>query len=71
MKIVTKDEFFAFIESYPNKLETNVTFIGEPPCRTYNDYERGPWPQSIIGSIILGETKETRRYSIDEEPEES
>jgi hypothetical protein len=51
MKSVSKDEFSAFLKSYPRKLERDVYGACEPPMVTYNDFARAPqWPDSIVAS---------------------
>ena len=54
MEKVTKIKFDAFIESYPNKLEKDITHVVEPPILTYNDFTSGAtWPGSIIAKVKL------------------
>lgn len=50
-KRVSKEEFYAFIKAYPNKLDFDTTGICDPPLSSYNDFSRGMWPDSMIGKI--------------------
>jgi len=53
-KIVTKEEFDNFINTYPSKLEVDVMGICEPPLKTYNDFSDGKiWPESAVASVVL------------------
>ena len=48
-KKVTREEYFAFIRDYPNKLVFDCTGICEPPMGSYNDFTDGKkWPESIV-----------------------
>ena len=48
-KYVSREEFKAFIEAYPNPLERDVFGACEPPMVTWNDFKRAPyWPDSIV-----------------------
>lgn len=54
---VSKDEFAAFIKSFPAKLGYDVTGICEPPLASYNDFRNGKvWPESMVAKIILNES---------------
>jgi hypothetical protein len=56
MKEVTKEEFDAFLASYPRPLERNVTTICEPPNINYNDWTVAPaWPESVVASYSVGD----------------
>ena len=50
---VKEEELKAFVESYPRKLEIDVTQICEPPMLSYNDFTLGKWPESVVASIKL------------------
>ena len=49
-KEVTKQEFIDFCNSYPRALVRDVCGISDPPAVSYNDFEIGWWPLSIIAS---------------------
>ena len=49
-KEVTKQEFIDFCKSYPRDLVCNVCGISDPPAVSYNDFEIGWWPLSIVAS---------------------
>ena len=52
---VSIKEFQEFIDQYPNKLETDVCGICEPPIQSYNDFSDGKvWPESIVAKVSLG-----------------
>lgn len=53
MKNVSHDVFYNFIDNYPRKLEIDVSFISEPPTKTWNDFTLGVWPESIIASCRI------------------
>lgn len=53
MKIVTKEEFETFVKQYPKKLVKNVAGYCDPPYLTYNDFDKGKWPDSEVASIVL------------------
>jgi len=48
MKPVKHEEFYKFIDNYPNKLEVDVSHICDPPLKTWNDFSLGNWPESIV-----------------------
>lgn len=50
-KQVTKEEFYAFINSYPAKLHFDTTGICDPPLSSYNDFSRGNWPNSMVARV--------------------
>jgi len=53
-KQVSKDDFYAFVKAWPNKLEWDVTGICEPPLGSYNDFSNGKvWPESIVARISM------------------
>lgn len=52
---VTKEEFDEFLSAYPRPLEKDVTGICEPPVLSYNDFAKGPWPDSIVAAVVLTE----------------
>ena len=49
-KEVTKQEFIDFCNSYPRDLVRHVCCISDPPAVSYNDFEIGWWPLSIVAS---------------------
>lgn len=49
-KEVTKQEFIDFCNSYPWALARDVCGISDPPAVSYNDFEIGWWPLSVIAS---------------------
>jgi len=51
-KRVSKEEFYAFIDSYPSDLHFDTTGIFDPPLSSYNDLSKGPWPKSMVAKII-------------------
>ncbi len=56
MRRVTKEEFDAFIATYPRHLVRDVTGICEPPLMTFNDFTIAPkWPESVVAKVILCE----------------
>lgn len=64
-KEVTKEEFDEFISGYPNPLDINVTWICEPPMKSYNDFNLGDWPFSMVAKVQLWETyQEPNKYWI-------
>nr|DAK83881.1 MAG TPA: hypothetical protein [Caudoviricetes sp.] len=72
-KDVTEEEFRSFIDAYPRKLVRDVCGISDPPAVSYNDFELGVWPFSIVASTFLYdknpgeyfyEPPEKRQYSI-------
>ena len=53
-KLVTKQEFIDFLNSYPRKLIRDVTGICDPPSVSYNDFELADrWPHSTVASTFL------------------
>ena len=52
-KEVTKQEFIDFCNSYPRALIRDVCGISDPPAVSYNDFEIGWWPLSVIASTRL------------------
>jgi hypothetical protein len=52
-RLVTKEEFYAFVAVYPRPLETDVVRFCEPPVKTWNDFTLGNWPQSVVASCTL------------------
>lgn len=70
---VTEEGFRSFIDAYPRKLVRDVCGISDPPAVSYNDFELGFWPLSIVASTFLYdknpgehfyEPPEKRQYSI-------
>ena len=54
-KQVTKEEFYAFINSYPAKLHLNTTNFCTPALCSYNDFSRGNWPESVVAGFFKNE----------------
>ena len=52
-KEVTKQEFIDFCNSYPRSLVRDVCGISDPPAVSYNDFEIGWWPLSVIARTHL------------------
>lgn len=53
-KQVNKQDFYSFIESWPNKLNYDVAGMFEPPLASYNDFSGGKmWPESIVAKIKM------------------
>lgn len=72
-KEVTKQEFIDFCNSYPRALIRHVCCISDPPAISYNDFEIGWWPLSVVASTYaydddpkdyFYEPEEKRFYSI-------
>ena len=72
-KEVTKQEFIDFCNSYPHDLIRDVCGISDPPAISYNDFEIGWWPLSVVASTYayddntedyFYEPEEKRSYSI-------
>ena len=72
-KEVTKQEFIDFCNSYPRDLIRDVCGISDPPAVSYNDFEIGWWPLSVVASTYkyddnpkdyFYEPEEKRFYSI-------
>ena len=50
---VDRDEFDAFVRSYPSQLQVDVCAIGEPALRSYNDFSAGAvWPESMVAKML-------------------
>lgn len=73
IKKVTKQEFIDFCNSYPRALIRHVCGISDPPAVSYNDFEIGWWPLSVVASTYayddnpkdyFYEPEEKRFYSI-------
>lgn len=52
-KEVAKQEFIDFCNSYPRALIRHVCGICDPPAVSYNDFEIGWWPLSVIANTHL------------------
>lgn len=52
-KEVAKQEFIDFCNSYPRALARDVCGISDPPAVSYNDFEIGWWPLSVVASTHL------------------
>lgn len=53
MKIVTKEQFRDFIDSYPSPLKDTIVHIGELPEQQWNDLTLGRWPLSVVATMSL------------------
>lgn len=60
MKKVSKEEFYKFVNSYPRKLEYDVTGYFDPPLATFNDFTLGDWPDSIVASYSKNDWMENK-----------
>jgi hypothetical protein len=50
-KEVTREEYLAFVNAWPNRLEFDIFGAGEPHVGTWNDFTTGKvWPQSVVAS---------------------
>lgn len=48
-KKVSKEEFHAYIDNYPRKLEVDSYWVFEPALLTWNDFELADrWPYSVV-----------------------
>lgn len=47
---VTEEEYYNFLELYPRDLDRNVSSVCDPPVISYNDFELGKFPDSIVAS---------------------
>lgn len=56
-KRVSKSEFEEFLSSYPRPLKRDVFGACDPPAVSYNDFELGYWPRSIVASTHLYDDK--------------
>jgi hypothetical protein len=54
-KTVTAEEFEQFLRNYPRILDVDVCQICEPPFKSFNDFNIGNWPDSIVAKITLNE----------------
>ena len=67
-KEVTKQEFIDFCNSYPRPLTRDVCGISDPPAVSYNDFEIGWWPLSVVASTRLyADNPEDYFYTPEEE----
>ena len=64
---VTKQEFIDFCNSYPRPLTRDVCGISEPPAVSYNDFEIGWWPLSIVASTHLYDDNPEDYFYVPEE----
>lgn len=46
----TKQQFDDFLAAYPRPLKRDAYFVCDPPFISYNDFELGNWPDSIVAS---------------------
>lgn len=77
-KNVTKEELEKFVRKYPRKLEKHEVMICSPPLLTYNDFEIGEYPDSVVAKEWQGTDREgdlwympeSERYLIMENYEE-
>lgn len=56
-KRVSKSEFEEFLSAYPRPLVRDVFGACDPPAVSYNDFELGYWPRSIVASTHLYDEK--------------
>lgn len=56
-KRVSKSEFEEFLSAYPRPLVRDVFGACDPPAVSYNDFELGYWPRSIVASTHLYDDK--------------
>lgn len=47
---VTKEAFQEFVKNYPKTLSLNICNTCEPLLISYNDFDLGNWPKSIVAS---------------------
>ena len=53
---VSKEEMFEYIAKYPRRLNLDICRIGDPPIRSWNDFETGKiWPDSMVAKETLEE----------------
>lgn len=52
---VTKEQFDAFVEAYPNKLTSDVSMICEPPQRTFYDFsdKKSNYMNSFVACEVM------------------
>jgi hypothetical protein len=68
-KTVDYDGFKAFIQGYPRPLQSDVCGISEPEFVSYNDFDLGPWPDSVVAKYHNYADRAKRVYQIFEEIE--
>ena len=56
-KRVSKSEFEEFLSAYPRQIVRDVFGACDPPAVSYNDFELGYWPRSIVASTHLYDDK--------------
>lgn len=56
-KRVSKSKFEEFLSAYPRPLVRDVFGACDPPAVSYNDFELGYWPRSIVASTHLYDDK--------------
>ena len=66
-KEVTKQEFIDFCNSYPRALIRDVCGISDPPAVSYNDFEIGWWPLSVVASTHAYEVNPEDYFYVPEE----
>jgi hypothetical protein len=55
LKPVSKEEFDAFLASYPRKLVRDVARMFDPELITFNDFSDGKaWPDSVVACYTEG-----------------
>lgn len=69
-KRISKIEFYKFIISYPRKLERDVYGVCDPPVVTYNDFELGNWPDSVVAKTWLYDDNPKEYYYCPKEDRE-
>ena len=69
-KCVSKNEFLDFLRSYPRKLEVDVCGVSEPALMTYNDFQLGVWPDSVVAKTYIWDNdKKSPFYKSEDERE--
>ena len=66
-KEVTKQEFIDFCNSYPRDLICDECGISTPPAVSYNDFEIGWWPLSVVASTHAYEDNPEDYFYVPEE----
>ena len=51
LKVVSREEFLAFIQGYPGELHYDLERMAEPFRGSYNDFSNGKkWPESVVAT---------------------
>jgi hypothetical protein len=68
MEEVTKEQFYKFIDNYEKKLgrklDLDITGICEPPLVTYNDFNLGKWPKSVVAECYKISNDKCEGYKV-------